>query len=42
VSPIASAVGRFRHEFEAYIGGPVETTVQMNGLAYKAPEPASA
>jgi NADH-quinone oxidoreductase subunit F len=42
VSPIASAVGRFRHEFEAYIGAPVETTVQMNGLAYKAPEPASA
>jgi NADH-quinone oxidoreductase subunit F len=42
VSPIASAVGRFRHEFEAYIGGPVEVTVQMNGLAYKAPEPASA
>jgi NADH-quinone oxidoreductase subunit F len=42
VSPIASAVSRFRHEFEAYIGAPVETTVQMNGLAYKAPEPASA
>ena len=42
VSPIASAVSRFRHEFEAYIGSPVETTVQMNGLAYKAPEPASA
>ncbi|MEY2448023.1 MAG: NADH-quinone oxidoreductase subunit [Acidimicrobiaceae bacterium] len=42
VSPIASAVGRFRHEFEAYIGAPVETTVQMNGLAYQAPEPASA
>ncbi|MEY2453023.1 MAG: NADH-quinone oxidoreductase subunit [Acidimicrobiaceae bacterium] len=42
VSPIASAVGRFRHEFEAYIGSPVEITVPMNGLAYKAPEPASA
>ena len=42
VSPIASAVSRFRHEFEAYIGGPVETTVQLNGLAYKAPEPAGA
>jgi NADH-quinone oxidoreductase subunit F len=42
VSPIASAVSRFRHEFEAYIGGPVEITVPMNGLAYKAPEPASA
>jgi NADH-quinone oxidoreductase subunit F len=42
VSPIASAVSRFRHEFEAYIGAPVVTTVQMNGLAYKAPEPAGA
>jgi len=42
VSPIASAVSRFRHEFEAYIGGPVETTVEMRGLAYKAPEPAGA
>ena len=42
VSPIASAVGRFRQEFEAYIGSPVETTVQMNGLAYKAPERAGA
>jgi NADH-quinone oxidoreductase subunit F len=41
VSPIASAVSRFRHEFEAYIGAPVETTVQMNGLAYKAPEVAT-
>jgi NADH-quinone oxidoreductase subunit F len=38
VSPIASAVSRFRHEFEAYIGGPVETTVQMTGAAYRAPE----
>ncbi|MEY2431479.1 MAG: NADH-quinone oxidoreductase subunit [Acidimicrobiaceae bacterium] len=41
VSPIASAVSRFRHEFEAYIGGPVETTVQMNGAAYRAPEAAT-
>ena len=38
VSPIASAVSRFRHEFEAYIGGPVETSVAMAGLAYRAPE----
>ena len=38
VSPIASAVSRFRHEFEAYIGGPVETSVAMTGLAYRAPE----
>ncbi len=39
VSPIASAVSRFRHEFEAYVGGPVETTVQMTGAAYRALEP---
>ena len=38
VSPIASAVSRFRHEFEAYVGGPVETTVHMTGAAYRAPE----
>ncbi len=36
VSPIASAVSRFRHEFEAYVGGPVETTVHMTGAAYTA------
>ncbi|HEV3225221.1 MAG TPA: NADH-quinone oxidoreductase subunit NuoF [Acidimicrobiales bacterium] len=41
VSPIASAVSRFRHEFEAYVGGPVEVTVPMNGLAYRAPEVAA-
>ena len=41
VSPIASAVSRFRHEFEAYIGGPAEVSVPMNGLAYKAPEVAT-
>ena len=34
VSPIASAVSRFRHEFEAYIGGPVETSVKVGGAAY--------
>jgi NADH-quinone oxidoreductase subunit F len=39
VSPIASAVSRFRHEFEAYVGGPVETTVAMTGAAYRALEP---
>jgi NADH-quinone oxidoreductase subunit F len=40
VSPIASTVLRFRHEFEAYVGGPVVTTVKVGGAAYnsKAPE----
>ena len=38
IAPIASAVSRFRHEFEAYIGGPVETSVTMTGAAYRAPE----
>jgi NADH-quinone oxidoreductase subunit F len=42
VSPIASAVSRFRHEFEAYVGGPVETSVKMTGAAYRAPESANA
>jgi NADH-quinone oxidoreductase subunit F len=37
VSPIASAVSRFRHEFEAYVGGPVVTTVQLTGAAYREP-----
>jgi NADH-quinone oxidoreductase subunit F len=41
VSPIASAVSRFRHEFEAYIGSAVEITVPMNGLAYQTPEVAT-
>jgi NADH-quinone oxidoreductase subunit F len=42
VSPIASTVLRFRHEFEAYVGGPVVTTVKVGGAAYnsKAPEAA--
>jgi NADH-quinone oxidoreductase subunit F len=35
VSPIASAVSRFRDEFERYVGAPVELTVPMNGKAYK-------
>jgi NADH-quinone oxidoreductase subunit F len=34
VSPIASAVVRFREEFEAYVGGPVEITTPMKGAAY--------
>jgi len=34
VSPIASAVTRFRDEFEAKIGGPAPVTVKVNGTAY--------
>jgi NADH-quinone oxidoreductase subunit F len=34
VSPIASAVGRFRSEFEAYVGGPIEFSTKLNGKAY--------
>jgi NADH-quinone oxidoreductase subunit F len=41
VSPIASAVSRFRHEFEAYVGGPVVTTVQLTGAAYREPAEAT-
>ena len=42
VSPIASAVMRFREEFEAYVGGPAEVSVKVGGAAYlsKAPEAA--
>jgi NADH-quinone oxidoreductase subunit F len=43
VSPIASAVIRFRDEFERYVGGPAEITVEVGGAAYTpAPEPARA
>jgi len=34
VSPIASAVTRFRDEFEAKLGGPATVTVKVNGAAY--------
>jgi NADH-quinone oxidoreductase subunit F len=34
VSPIASAVVRFRDEFERAVGGPAEITVPINGKAY--------
>ena len=34
VSPIASAIVRFRDEFEAYCGGTGETSVTINGKAY--------
>ena len=36
-SPIASAVMRFRDEFEAYLGGPVELTVEVKGPAFVGP-----
>jgi NADH-quinone oxidoreductase subunit F len=42
VSPIASAVIRFRDEFEAYVGEPVSIDVQVTGAAYKAREAAPA
>jgi NADH-quinone oxidoreductase subunit F len=43
VSPIASAVVRFRDEFAAYCGGSAETTVAIGGKAYvPAPTPAGA
>jgi NADH-quinone oxidoreductase subunit F len=35
VSPIASAVVRFREEFEAYVGGPIEIATEIKGAAYK-------
>ncbi len=36
VSPIASAITRFRHEFEARIGAPAPVTVAIAGNAYTA------
>ena len=36
-SPIASAVMRFRDEFEAYLGGPTELTVEVKGPAFVGP-----
>ncbi len=43
VSPVASALVRFRDEFERYVGGPVQISVPIKGGAYlPAPEPASA
>ena len=35
VSPIASAISRFRDEFEAYVGGAVDVSVEMKGAAYR-------
>jgi NADH-quinone oxidoreductase subunit F len=42
VSPIASAVLRFRDEFERYVGGSYDIPVEVKGAAYKAPETANA
>jgi NADH-quinone oxidoreductase subunit F len=36
-SPIASAVMRFRDEFEAHLGGPAEITVEVKGPAFVGP-----
>ena len=36
-SPIASAVMRFKDEFEAYLGGPVEVDVEVKGPAFVGP-----
>jgi NADH-quinone oxidoreductase subunit F len=36
-SPIASAVMRFRDEFEAYLGGPAPITVAVKGPAFVGP-----
>jgi len=36
-TPIASAVMRFKDEFEAYVGGPVEVTVAVKGAAFVGP-----
>ncbi|MGB3055917.1 MAG: NADH-quinone oxidoreductase subunit NuoF [Acidimicrobiales bacterium] len=36
-SPIASAVMRFKDEFEAYLGGPVELEVEIKGAAFVGP-----
>jgi NADH-quinone oxidoreductase subunit F len=36
-TPVASAVMRFRGEFEAYVGGPVEITVPVKGAAFVGP-----
>ena len=36
-SPVASAIMRFKDEFEAYVGGPAETTVEVKGAAFVGP-----
>ncbi len=40
-SPIASAVMRFKDEFEAYLGGPAEITVEVKGPAFIGPPSAA-
>jgi NADH-quinone oxidoreductase subunit F len=36
-TPVASAVMRFKDEFEAYVGGPVEITTPVKGVAFVGP-----
>ena len=36
-TPVASAIMRFKDEFEAYVGGPVEITVDVKGAAFVGP-----
>ncbi len=36
-TPVASAIMRFKDEFAAYVGGPVETTVEVKGAAFVGP-----
>jgi NADH-quinone oxidoreductase subunit F len=41
-TPIASAVMRFKDEFEAYVGAPAEVTVEVKGAAFLGPRVATA
>ena len=36
-TPVASAIMRFKDEFEAYLGGPAEITVEVKGPAFVGP-----
>ena len=36
-TPVASAIMRFQDEFEAYLGGPAEITVEVKGPAFVGP-----
>lgn len=36
-TPVASAIMRFQDEFEAYLGGPAEVTVEVKGPAFVGP-----
>jgi len=41
-TPVASAIMRFKDEFEAYLGGPAEITVEVKGPAFVGPYTPSA